>query len=602
MRPALPAAGQDRSEAAVSTTTPEALIRGAEAWIADDPDPNTRAELQAIVDAGDTDALGERFAGPMEFGTAGLRGLLGAGPARMNLATVSRAAAGLARQLIDDSTDARKRGVVVGRDGRRMSPELARRTAEILAGHGVRVHWLDEPAPTPLCAFAHRALGSAAAAVVTASHNPPEYNGFKVYSEQGNQIVAPQDERIRLAMERSGPVSELPRVAFEDGVASGLIKVVPPSVVEAYLAALNGQCVGQQPPPSDPIMVLTALHGVGARLVEAALERRGFLRLVQVTEQAEPDGEFPTVRFPNPEEPGALDLALKYARDADADLVLANDPDTDRLCVAVSDPTRDGGYRVLSGNEVGVLLADWTLGERNRQGRLPARPFVATTIVSTTMLERIAKTYGATYGETLTGFKWIWDAALAHDPSGESFVFGFEEALGYCVGTVVRDKDGIGAAQAMAECAASLMSRGETVLERLEALSRQHGAHVTRQISVVLPGLDGKAKMAAVLEALRRERPASIAGISVARTRDLAGPDAAACGLPQSDVLTWWLADSSRLILRPSGTEPKLKSYIEAREPVAAGESVEEATARAARRVDALAAWVQRIIGGDGGG
>lgn len=581
----------------MSTTTTDDLIRAAEAWIADDPDPGTQAELRAIVDAGDTDALAERFAGPMEFGTAGLRGLLGAGPARMNLATVSRAAAGLARQLIDDAVDARERGVVVGRDGRRMSPELARQAAEIIAGHGVRVHWLPAPAPTPLCAFAHRALGTAAAAVVTASHNPPEYNGFKVYSEQGNQIVPPQEERVRLAMERCGLVAELPRMPFDEGVAAGLITSVPPSVSEAYLAALDGQCVGQQPPPADPIIVLTALHGVGARLVEAALQGRGFSRLVQVAEQAEPDGEFPTVRFPNPEEPGALDLALRYARESGADLVLANDPDTDRLCVAVQDPTRDGGYRVLSGNEVGVLLADWTLGERHRQGRLPARPFVATTIVSTTMLERIAKTYGATYGETLTGFKWIWQAALAHDPTGESFVFGFEEALGYCVGTVVRDKDGIGAAQAMAECAASLMSRGETVLQRLDALSRQHGAHVTRQISVVLSGLDGKAKMAAVLDGLRRERPASIAGVGVARTRDLAGPDAAACGLPQSDVLTWWLADSSRLILRPSGTEPKLKGYIEAREPVSAGESVAQATARAAQRVEALATWVERIIG-----
>ncbi|MEZ4269497.1 MAG: phospho-sugar mutase [Myxococcota bacterium] len=582
-------------------STPEELIRAAEAWIADDPDPATRAELRAVLDSGDTDALAERFAGPMEFGTAGLRGLLGAGPARMNLATISSASAGLARQLIDDVADARTRGVVVGRDGRRLSPELARRAAEILAGHGVRVHWLAEPASTPLCAFAHRALGTAAAAVVTASHNPPEYNGFKVYSERGNQIVPPQDERVRWAMERCGPVAELPRMPFEEGVAAGLITNVPASVFEAYLIALNGQCVGQQPPPSDPTIVMTALHGVGARLVQAALQRRGFSRLVQVAEQAEPDGEFPTVRFPNPEEPGALDLALLYARETNADLVLANDPDTDRLCVAVQDVMRDGEYRVLSGNEVGVLLADWTLGERNRQGRLPARPFVATTIVSTTMLERIAKTYGATYAETLTGFKWIWDAALAHDPSGESFVFGFEEALGYCVGTVVRDKDGIGAAQAMAECAASLMSRGETVLERLEALSRQHGAHVTRQVSIVLPGLDGKAKMAAVLGALRAERPSTIAGIRVARTRDLAGPDAAACGLPQSDVLTWWLADGSRLILRPSGTEPKLKSYIEARESVGSGESVEQAMARAAARVDALVGWVEQTIGGDGG-
>jgi phosphomannomutase len=584
--------------------SPEELTRAAEAWIADDPDPATREELRALVDAADVGALAERFAGPMEFGTAGLRGLLGAGPARMNLASVSRAAAGLARQLIADVPDAKARGVVVGRDGRRMSPELARRTAEILAGHGVRVHWLAEPASTPLCAFAHRALGTAAAAVVTASHNPPEYNGFKVYSDKGHQIVPPQDDRIRQAMEEAGPVAELPRLDFEAAQAAGLIVTLGPDVATAYLDALGGQCVGHQPPPAQPVMVLTALHGVGARLVEAALRRRGFDKLVQVAEQAEPDGDFPTVRFPNPEEPGALDLALEYARKAKADLVMANDPDTDRLCVAVADIDSDGadaGFRVLSGNEIGVLLADWLLGEGNRQGILPARPFVATTIVSTTMLERIARNFGAEYAETLTGFKWIWDAALKRDPTGESFVFGFEEALGYCVGTVVRDKDGIGAAQAMAECAASLMSRGESVLERLESLARQHGAHVTRQVSTVLAGLDGKAKMAAVLAGLRAAPPTAIAGVKVVRTRDLAGPDAAANGLPASDVLTWWLADGSRLILRPSGTEPKLKSYIEVREPVGGGESVSDATARAAARADGLAAWVARTVGGDGG-
>ncbi|MCB9727000.1 MAG: phospho-sugar mutase [Deltaproteobacteria bacterium] len=597
-----------RSEAAVHSMTPDApgsddeLFRAAEAWIADDPDPTTRAELRALIDAGDAAALAERFAGPMEFGTAGLRGLLGAGPARMNLATISRAAAGLARQLIADLPDARQRGVLVGRDGRRMSPELARRTAEILAGHGVRVHWLEHPSPTPLCAFAHRHLRSAAAAVVTASHNPPEYNGFKVYGLAGDQIVPPQDHRVAELMVAAGPVAELPRAEFDAAVAADLVHLAGPEVEGAYLGALDLQCVGVQPPPAEPTIVLTALHGVGARLVEAALRRRGMTRLVQVAEQAEPDGEFPTVRFPNPEEPGALDLALRYGRDAKADLVLANDPDTDRLCVAVADAASESGFRVLTGNEVGVLLADWLLTRRAENGTLPERPFVATTIVSTTMLQRIAAAHGATCAETLTGFKWIWEAALAHDPTGESFVFGFEEALGYCVGTVVRDKDGIGAAQAVAECAAASMARGRTLLDRLDELTREHGAHVTRQVSTVLPGLDGKAKMAAVLARMRAEPPEHIAGVAVARARDLGGPDAEASGLPRSDVLTWWLADGTRLILRPSGTEPKLKSYIEAREPVAADETVAAAVARANARVDTLAQWIAQAVSGGGNG
>ncbi|MGM0574866.1 MAG: phospho-sugar mutase [Myxococcota bacterium] len=568
----------------------------ARAWMADDPDPATRDELAFLMEEDMLEDLAERFAGPMEFGTAGLRGLLGAGPARMNLATISRAAAGLARQLLEDVPDARERGVVIGHDARRLSRELAWRAAEIIAGHGLRVHWLPEVAPTPLVAFAGRYLRAAGTAIVTASHNPPEYNGFKVYSERGSQIVPPQDARIREEMDAAGPVLQLPRTPFDAAVEDGRLDVLGNGLQDTYLQALDAQCMGTKRPPAQVVAVTTSLHGVGHRLLHAALRRRGFERVHAVEEQAEPDAEFPTVDFPNPEEGGALDLALERAREVGADLILANDPDADRLCVGVREPSREEGYRILTGNEIGVLLADWLLTERERQGRMPERPYVGTTIVSTSMLERLARHHGVDYGESLTGFKWIWDRALQRGDDGRGFVFGFEEALGSCVGPAVRDKDGIGAAQVAMECAAALKADGRTLLDRLAELSREHGLHLTRQVSTVLPGAEGRARIQAVLAALRERTPNRIGGVPVARTRDLLGPDAEEANLPRSNVLTFWLEDGTRLVIRPSGTEPKLKSYVEVVEPVADDEPLEAAEARAGKRAETVEAWVRDCV------
>ncbi len=573
-----------------------ALRQEVERWIAEDPDPSTRDELQALLAEERWDVLKERFAGPLVFGTAGLRGELGGGPSRMNQATVARAAAGLALQLLADEPGAAERGVVVARDGRRMSPEFARTTAEVLVGHGLRVHWFEQPVPTPVAAFAGRHLGAAATAIVTASHNPPQYNGFKVYAPRGSQIVSPQDQRIRSAADGAGPALELPRADFEAALAEGLIRAVDEEVEPEYLAALDAQCLDTVPPPASLTVVTTALHGVGHRWVQTALARRGHTALHPVCEQAQPDGEFPTVEFPNPEEDGALDLAMELARKVGAELIVANDPDTDRLCVAVAEPTSEVGYTQLTGNELGVLLADWLLGERARRGTLPEGALVLTTVVSTTMLERLAHEHGARYAETLTGFKWIWDRALALEPEGAQYIFGFEEALGYCVGPAVRDKDGVGAAQALMELAARWKERGKTLRDRLNDLARTHGVHVTDQISTVLPGLDGRARIEATMARLRAEPPASIGGLRVERSRDLSGAEADAAGLPRSDVLTYWLEGGSRLVVRPSGTEPKLKSYIEARAVVPDGAELAGPQAKARETASAIARWVRHTV------
>lgn len=575
----------------------EELTTQAGAWMADDPDPATRAEVAALITEGDEAGLAERFAGLMEFGTAGLRGLLGAGPARMNRVTVARAAAGVARQILADVPDAATRGVVVGRDGRRLSPELSRITAEVIAGHGVNVHWFEDPVPTPVAAFAGRHLGAAATCIVTASHNPPEYNGFKVYSERGAQIVPPQDARIRAEMEGAGSAKDLPRVAFEAAIEAGTIQILegtPDAAIdEAYLTALDAQCRGSVPPPAQVRVVTTALHGVGHRHIHTALRRRGFEDLHAVAEQAEPDGEFPTVRFPNPEEPGALDMALALGREVAAELIVANDPDVDRLCVAVAEPGAAGGFRVLTGNELGVLLADWLLGAPKLAGD---RPFVCTTIVSTSMLAQVAAGYGARSDEVLTGFKWLWARGLELAAEGYRWVFGFEEALGYSVGPAVLDKDGIGAAEIAVELAAVLKANGQTLLDRLGELETRHGVHLTSQVSFVRPGLAGKEEIAGIMERLRAEPPGAIAGSAVARFRDLLDPGNPS-GLPASNVLTWWLEDGSRVTLRPSGTEPKLKSYFESRVLVGVG-GLAPAREAAKARVAELEAWARGVVTG----
>ncbi len=512
----------------------------ARAWLEVDPDDDTRAELEAIL--GRPDELEERFRGRLEFGTAGMRGALGAGPRRMNRVLVRSVAAALARRVIAGSgPDAR---IVIGFDARHKSDVFASDSARVFAAHGLRVTVLPRPLPTPVLAFAVRHTGSAAGVMVTASHNPPADNGYKVYWADGAQIVPPVDAEIAAEIDSVGLVAESDLVSSDDS----RITVDDGSIESAYLDMAVGVV---EDGPRELATVYTAMHGVGRDVVVAAFTRAGFAAPIEVAEQCEPDPDFPTVTFPNPEEPGALDLSFALASRHDVDLVIANDPDADRLAVAV--PGADG-WRPLSGNEIGCLLADHLL-TRGPEG--PDR-LVANTVVSSRLLARVADAHGVHYAETLTGFKWIVRPGFEH-PEWQ-FVMGYEEALGYAVTDRVADKDGVTAALVMAELAATEKARGRTLVDRLDDLTRAHGLHRTIQRSIRFSGDDAQADMAVAMSALRAAPPGTVAGRAVESFTDLLGADT---GWTPTDAVILELGPVDRLVVRPSGTEPKLKLYAE---------------------------------------
>ncbi|MBX3312814.1 MAG: phospho-sugar mutase [Actinobacteria bacterium] len=563
---------------------PAPLLERARDWLADDPDPITRDELAAVIDAavvGDHEAvadLSDRFAGMLRFGTAGLRGAIGAGPNRMNLAVVIRAAAGIARWIRDtDPERGPRRGVAVCFDARHRSRDFAEATAEVLAAAGVRAMVLPGPLPTPVLAFAVRHLDAAAGVMVTASHNPPADNGYKVYDGSGRQIVAPVDALIATAIEGIDRVSAVGRAGPDD---PDIVRLGP-EVVDAYVA--GAAAVGRLPDRRSVRIAYTAMHGVGAATFRRVLATAGFDPPAEVVEQVEPDPDFRTVPFPNPEEPGALDLGLALASASGSDVLVAHDPDADRLGIAVPDPVRGshtsvGGWRVLSGDEIGALLAAHLLAH----GGFADGAVLASTIVSSTLLGRMAAAAGLPFRETLTGFKWI---TRAPDPAaGERLGFGYEEALGFCVGDLVADKDGITAAVVFAESVAALAAEGRTVLDVLDDLARVHGVHLTGQWSSRVEGADAMARLGVLMDGLRAEPPAALAGRSVTAVDDLVAGDAAR-GLPPSDVLVLHMA-GARIVVRPSGTEPKLKCYVEVVEP--AGEDLGVARDRAAAALAAL--------------
>ena len=530
------------------------LLREAREWLAQDPDPDTRAELSGLIEREDLAALEDRFRAKLEFGTAGLRGELGAGPNRMNRVTVMRAAAGLAEVLGPG------KHVVIGYDARHKSDVFARDTAAVLTGAGLHASLLPCPLPTPVLAFAVRHLDADAGVTVTASHNPPRDNGYKVYWGDGSQIVPPLDSEISAAIDAVGRVDRLPLNG------PGTLTELSEGVLDDYIDAVTSLPLGDA---RDLRVAYTPLHGVGAATLTGAFLAAGFETPMAVEEQRNPDPDFPTVSFPNPEEPGAMDLAIALATKLDADLVLANDPDADRCAAGV--PLPGGGCRMLTGDELGGLLAEHvithTTGDR----------MVATTIVSSTLLGKIARAHDVRYGETLTGFKWIIKA-------GPGLVFGYEEAIGYSVGSdaglPVRDKDGIGAALTLAAIAATAKRDGLTLLDLLDDQARRYGLHATSQVSFRVADLS---LIAGAMARLRADPPATIGGRAVSRADDLARGDG---GLPPTDGLRYRLAGDARVVIRPSGTEPKLKCYLEVVVPVT-GE-VTEARARAAEDLDAL--------------
>lgn len=566
------------------------LVTRARAFAAEDVDADDRAALEALcarAEGGDAEAqadLSDRFQGPLQFGTAGLRGLLGPGETRMNRTTVVRATYGLVQYLLTSVRNAPKRGIVIGRDGRHGSEQFQRDVAEVCAGFGVKVHWLPGTSPTPLCAYAVRHLDAAAGVVITASHNPPAYNGYKAYWDNGAQIVPPTDRGIAEAIAKAPPAHTIVRLDLDEAHNAGLVSRLDAQA--AYLAALEGLRFDADAPVGELEVAYSAMHGVGEACLRAAFEARGLTNLHTVAEQAEPDGDFPTVEFPNPEEPGALDLVLALAEEKAADIVLVNDPDADRLGVAARGA--DGAFAPLSGNEIGVLLADHVM--RHDAPGDADRLFV-TTVVSSQLLAQMCRDRGVRYAETLTGFKWIANRALdLESQEGLRFCFGYEEALGYTVGTVVRDKDGIGAALVMAELAAGLKAKGQTLFDRLSEIRRAHGMFVSRARSVTLPGSEGAARIRAAMASLRAAGAEALAGTRkyVDLSKDPRTP---------SDVLVFELAEGRRACVRPSGTEPKVKLYLEVVETVADGEDDAAALARGEARLDALLAEVMAAAG-----
>jgi len=559
------------------------LTARARAWLAEDPDPETREELAKLIEVEDHEELAARFSGTLQFGTAGLRGELGAGPMRMNRSVVIRAAAGLAAYLRGQAPSGGSTApalVVVGYDARHKSFDFACETASVMTGAGLRAALLPGPLPTPVLAFAIRRLGAAAGVMVTASHNPPRDNGYKVYLGGGSQIVPPADAEIAAAIEAVGPLAGVARPQ------SGW-DVLDEEIVDRYLARTGA--VLTEGSPRDVRVVHTALHGVGSATLHSAFRRTGFPDPVAVPQQADPDPDFPTVAFPNPEEPGAMDLAFATARETAStsgpvDLVIANDPDADRCAVAVPDAGAGSGWRMLRGDDVGALLATHLVHKR-------ARGTFATTIVSSSLVSRIARAADLPYEETLTGFKWLARV--------ENLRYGCEEALGYCVDPHgVRDKDGITAALLIAELAAELKQADRSLTDLLDDLAVEHGLHATDQLSV---RVDDLSLIASAMERLRAHRPATLAGLAVVSAEDLTeGTEQ----LPPTDGLRYQLSgdpeagvEKARVVVRPSGTEPKLKCYLEVVLPVRDQAALAAVRTRAASVLAALKADLGEAAG-----
>lgn len=534
------------------------------AWIAGDPDPEDRATLQSLLDAENEDELERRFASPLTFGTAGLRGPEMAGPAGMNRYTVRRATQGVVAWLGEIGIDT-ERGVVVGRDGRRGSESFNSEAVHVLLGAGVKVFEMPGPLPTPLVAYCVKELGAAAGIMITASHNPPDDNGYKLYSSDGSQIIPPNDEIV----ERFADAARTPVLAERP---SSHHRWISPDVFTKYRNHMS-QRFGV-PGGTDFPIAYTPLHGVGGATMMELFAEAGYRNVTKVDEQFEPDGDFPTLPFPNPEEPGALDLAMAAADRVNATLVIANDPDADRLGAAAKGPS---GWHVLRGDEIGWLLATSLLPEMTGSDDT-----VATTIVSSTMLGAMAHEAGVPFKMTLTGFKWLARAA------GTGVLrLGYEEALGFAVDPLVADKDGMSAALALSLLAVQLDEKGQTLLDRLDEVESHFGVHSIYQLSLRAEGSDGLVAIKNAVTSMREQPPLSLGGLDVSEFFDLVhGYE----GLGPTDGVLLRLGNSGRVVVRPSGTEPKLKAYIEITSPpstvtpIASQREVAAAKVRAVRR------------------
>ena len=532
-------------------------------------DADTRSEASKLLDAENQKKREDCFGRLLEFGTGGLRGIMGVGTNRINLYTVQMATEGVARKIKKNRNESLATGVVIGYDSRHNSFEFAKVTSEVLAAHGIPVFLFREIAPTPLVSCELLRRHAIAGIIITASHNPPEYNGFKVYWENGGQIVPPEDSQIIEEVRNINRIDEIPSIPFEKALQERKVEWIDNQADEYFLARVRSLSLGQRENNQELGVIFTPLHGTGGRLVPGLLQQQGFKNLNVVEEQMVPDGNFSTVASPNPEDYKAFTMAMEQASEND-ELILANDPDADRLGVMVRDGKKQ--WHWLTGNQIGILILDYILSSLKYQNRLPENGVVITTVVTTPLVSKMARKHGLNVVEVLTGFKWIRQAALRFEKErGGKFVFGMEESHGYLMGNHSGDKDGIWASMAFAELVAALKKNNLTPLDRLNTIYQQYGTHLDALKTQTYAGTKGFEKIQLIMQELRESPPKSLAGQAVVQITDflkntiiradetnpVKGP-----GLPKSNVISLELADCSRITARPSGTEPKIKYYF----------------------------------------
>ena len=541
-----------------------------EQWLSGDYfDETTKQELKSIQN--DESEIKERFYKDLEFGTGGLRGILGAGTNRMNIYTVRKATQGLANYILKHG-GGKDKGVAIAYDSRRMSPEFADEAALVLAGNGIKAYVFESLRPTPELSFAVRTLSCISGIVITASHNPPEYNGYKVYWEDGAQVTSPKDVEIIQEVSNVEKFEDVNVLTKEEALAKGLYQVIGKEIDDQYIQELKKLVIDQEvieEEAKDFTIVYTPLHGTGNLPVRRILSEIGFQQVYVVKEQELPDGNFPTVGYPNPEDIKAFELAIQLAKEKNADIIMATDPDADRLGVLAK--VKDGEYFPLTGNMIGSLLMEYILSRKSEKGELPDNGSIVQTIVSTEMGAAIANAYGVEYFEVLTGFKYIGEKIKEFEESGDyTYLFGFEESYGCLIGTHARDKDAIVSTMGVCELAAFYKSKGMTLYDALIALYEKYGYYKESLESITLKGIEGVEKIQHILSTLRKNPPTEVNGVSVVEARDyssgviqdLITGQTKSTGLPESNVLYYVLEDGSWLCLRPSGTEPKIKFYF----------------------------------------
>lgn len=560
-------------------------------WTTPPFDADTINEIKNLVHEKNEKELTERFYKRLEFGTGGLRGITGAGTNRMNIYTVGMASQGLSEYIAENAFPTA--GVVIARDSRRFSLEFAREAACVLAANGVTVYFFEDITPTPLCSFAIRELGAAAGIVVTASHNPPEYNGYKVYWSDGGQIVPPHDKNIIARVEQINDISAIKKISFDDAVASGKIRILKDEIFIRYLDLLKRHMGRDESKGAAVKIVYSPLHGTGYKAVPAALAALGFTDVNIEPEQSKPDGSFPTVKSPNPEEPAAMERAVALAEKTGADIVLATDPDADRMGVAIRD--KDGKFILLNGNQTGTMLEYGILSGLRDAGKMPANPVVIKTIVTTELQRTVADSFNCKTEDVLTGFKWIADKMKTYEDTGDrTFIFGGEESYGYLPVPFVRDKDAVSACCFFADLADTLMQKGTTLYDYLNEIYTRFGCRMEGLLSLTFTGKNGLEKIAGIMKDWRQTPPAAFNGDAVTQVLDYKQGDVS--GLPASDVLQYRTAGGMLVTARPSGTEPKIKFYISVSAPCDK-ENIEQVKARLVQTIDDVKREITGIVG-----